>query len=132
MRIIDPVAHERELWRPGVVTRMRVSALTGAVQLCIFEQWCEPGCGAPTHLHKVKEVLTVRAGQADVWVGDEHATLTDGQSAIISARYRHGFRNTGATTLHVEATLALPIFEADFDDLRETIWRWLPDPNPLA
>jgi mannose-6-phosphate isomerase-like protein (cupin superfamily) len=132
MRIIDPVAHERELWRPGVLTRMRVSALTGAAQLCIFEQWCDPGCGAPTHLHVVEEVLTVRAGQAGVWVGDEHATLTTGQSVIVPARYRHGFYNTGETTLHVEATLALPVFEAAFDDLRETVRRWLPNPVPLA
>jgi mannose-6-phosphate isomerase-like protein (cupin superfamily) len=50
---------------------MRASALTGSVQLCVFEQWCEPDCGAPTHLHAVEEVLTVLAGQAEVWVGEE-------------------------------------------------------------
>jgi hypothetical protein len=54
MRIIDHVEQEREQWRPGVLTRMRVSAVTGAAQLCIFEQWCDPGCGAPTHLHAVE------------------------------------------------------------------------------
>ncbi|MBO1909482.1 cupin domain-containing protein [Microvirga sp. 3-52] len=81
---------------------MRISALTGAAQLCIFEQWCDPGCGAPTHLHAVEEVLTVRAGQADVWVSNEYATLTAGQSVIVPAGYRHGFRNAGETTLHVE------------------------------
>lgn len=75
MRIIDTVAHEKELWRPGVLTRMRISALTGAAQVCIFEQWCDPGCGAPPHLHAVEEVLTVIAGQAEVLVGDERATL---------------------------------------------------------
>jgi mannose-6-phosphate isomerase-like protein (cupin superfamily) len=132
MRIIDPVAHEQELWRPGVLTRMRISALTGAAQLCIFEQWCGPGCGAPTHLHAVEEVLTVRAGQAEVWVGDEHAALTAGQSVIVPAGYWHGFRDTGETTLHVEATLAAPIFEAAFDNLRETGRHWLPDPVSLA
>jgi mannose-6-phosphate isomerase-like protein (cupin superfamily) len=126
MRIIDPVEHEQEQWRLGVLTRMRVSALTGAAQLCIFEQWCDPDCGAPTHLHAVEEVLTVLAGQAEVWVGEECATLTAGQSVIVPAGYRHGFRNTGETTLHVEATLAAPMFEAAFDDLRETGRRWLP------
>jgi quercetin dioxygenase-like cupin family protein len=128
MRIIDPIAHEQELWRPGVLTRMRVSALTGAAQLCIFEQWCDPGCGAPTHLHAVEEVLTVLAGQAEVWVGDERTALAAGQSVVVPAGSRHGFRNTGETTLHVEATLAASMFEAAFDDLRETGRRWLPDP----
>ena len=53
----------REEWRAGVTTRMRVSAANGATQLCMFEQWCEPGHGAPTHLHAVEEVLCVRRGR---------------------------------------------------------------------
>jgi quercetin dioxygenase-like cupin family protein len=126
MRIIDHGEHEREPWRPGVLTRMRVSARTGAAQLCIFEQWCDPGSGAPTHLHAVEEVLTVLAGQAEVWVSDERAILSAGQSVVVPAGYRHGFRNAGETMLHVEAALAAPIFEAAYDDLRETGRRWLP------
>ena len=49
-----------ELWRPGVESRMLVSARNSATQLCIFEQWIVPGVGAPTHSHPVEEVLTVR------------------------------------------------------------------------
>jgi mannose-6-phosphate isomerase-like protein (cupin superfamily) len=128
MRIVDHAEQEQELWRPGVLTRMRVSALTGSTQLCVFEQWCDPGCGAPTHLHAVEEVLTVLSGQAEVWVGEERAIITEGQSVIVPAGHRHGFRNTGTTMLHVEAILAAPIFEAAFDDLRETARRWLPSP----
>ncbi len=128
MRIIDHGEQERELWRPGVLTRMRVSAPAGSAQLCIFEQWCDPGCGAPTHLHAVEEVLTVLAGQAEVWVDGERAIVTARQSVIVTAGYRHGFRNIDETTLHVEATLAAPMFEAAFDDLRETGRRWLPVP----
>ena len=124
MRIVDHARQEREDWRPGVVTRMRVSRLTGALQLCVFEQWCDPGCGAPTHLHTVEEVLTVVAGCAEIWVGSERATVTSGQSVIVPAGHRHGFRNTGETMLHVEATLAAPMFEAAFDDLNETRRRW--------
>jgi mannose-6-phosphate isomerase-like protein (cupin superfamily) len=133
MRIVDHAAQEREEWRPGVVTRMRVSALTGAAQLCVFEQWCDPGCGAPTHLHAVEEVLTVLAGRAEIWVGEVRATVTAGQSVIVPAGHRHGFRNAGETTLHVQATLAAPIFEAAFDDLNETRRRWGgPDQMPTG
>jgi mannose-6-phosphate isomerase-like protein (cupin superfamily) len=94
--------------------------------LCIFEQWCNSGCGAPTHLHAVEEVLTVLAGCAEVWVGAERTTVTAGQSVIVPAGHRHGFRSIAEMTLHVEAMLAAPMFEAAFDDLRETGRRWLP------
>jgi mannose-6-phosphate isomerase-like protein (cupin superfamily) len=110
MHIIDHVGQEREQWRPGVLTRMRISTATGAEQLCVFEQWCDPGCGAPPHLHTVEEVLTVRAGRAEIWVGEERATMTAGQSVIVPAGHRHGFGNTGETTLHIEAILAAPLF----------------------
>ncbi len=110
MRIVDHARQEREQWRPGVLTRMRASALTGSVQLCVFEQWCDPGCGAPTHRHTVEEVLTVRAGTAEVWLGEERATLTAGQSVVVPPGQRHGFRNTGETSLHMEAILAAPSF----------------------
>ena len=93
MRIVDHAGQERELWRPGVLTRMRVSALTGAAQLCVFEQWCDPGCGAPAHLHTVEEVLTVLDGCAEIWVGEERTTVMAGQSVIVPAGQRHGFRN---------------------------------------
>jgi quercetin dioxygenase-like cupin family protein len=124
MQMIDHESQSREEWRPGVLTRMRVSALTGAVQLCQFEQWCEPGKGAPTHLHTVEEVLTVLHGQAEFWIEDERSPLSAGQSMIVPAGRKHGFRNSGAGTLHVQATLAAPIFEATFDDRREISRRW--------
>jgi len=78
---MDIIDHEREpleQWRDGVMTRMRVSAVNGAQQLCPFEQFCEPGKGAPTHMHSVEEVLTVLSGEAEIWVEDERATCTGG------------------------------------------------------
>jgi hypothetical protein len=38
---------------------------------------------------------------------------------IVPAGRQHGFRNTGRSTLHVQATLAAPIFEASLDDRSE-------------
>ena len=127
MRIVDLNAEPREEWRKGVLTRMRVSAKNGGTQLCLFEQWCEPGHGAPTHLHAVEEVLCVREGTADVWIDDEHVMLTNGQLVIVPAGRKHGFANAGKTVLHIESTLAAPVFEAAYDDKRETPRRWLPD-----
>lgn len=126
MRIVDHGRQPNEEWRAGVLTRMRVSAINGAAQLCLFEQWCAPGRGAPTHLHAVEEVLTVLDGTAEFWIEDERTALSAGQSVIVPAGRRHGFRNTGETTLHVQATLAAPMFEASFDDKSEVSRRWVP------
>lgn len=126
MQVVDTKLHQREEWRPGVVTRMKASAANGAAQLCLFEQWCEPGLGAPTHLHAVEEVLHVLDGSADVWIDDKHATLTRGQLIIVPAGRKHGFANNGTTELHIQSTLAAPVFEAAYDDKRETPRRWLP------
>ena len=97
MRIIDHESQGREEWRPGVTTRMQVSAVTGSVQLCVFQQWCAPGKGAPTHLHAVEEILTVLDGEAEFWLEDERANLTKGQSIAGAGRpqawlpqHRHG------------------------------------------
>lgn len=124
MHIIDHNRQPFEEWRPGVRTRMHVSALTGAGQLCVFEQFCEPGAGAPSHNHTVEELLTVLDGTAEVWVSEERATLTAGQSVVVTAGEMHRFQNVGESMLHVRAILAAPVFEAAFEDQSETRRRW--------
>ncbi len=126
MRIVSHERQSKEEWRAGVMTRMRVSAINGAVQLCVFEQWCEPECGAPTHLHAVEELLTVLEGQAEFWIENEREPVSAGQSVIVPAGRRHGFRNCGTSILHVQATLAAPIFEASFDDQSQITRRSVP------
>ena len=124
MQIIDPRDTPPEQWRPGVETRMRVSAVNGATQLCIFEQWIAPGAGAPTHTHPVEEVLTVREGEAEMWLDDLRAIVSAGQSLIVPAERKHGFRNSGNVTLHIHAVLASPVFEATPEGATEKVRRW--------
>jgi len=126
MRVIAHLDQPREHWRTGVETRMQVSAGIGASQLCMFEQWVEPGVGAPTHRHAVEEVLTVIAGTAEMWIDEDHFTVTAGQSLLIPAERTHGFRNVGTGTLHIHAVLASAIFEATFEGSPDTVRRWLP------
>ena len=124
--ILDQKLQPKEEWRSGVATQMHVSAETGSNQLCIFEQWCEPGHGAPMHSHAVEEVLMVVSGTARVTVASQNRELTAGQSAVVPAGILHGFTNTGADVLHVRAILAAPVFEAAYEDRTETPRRWLP------
>lgn len=124
MNVSNPGQAVPERWRPGVETRMVVSAANGAAQLCIFEQWVAPGMGAPTHSHPVEEVLTVREGEAEMWIDDDRAVVTSGQSLIVPAGRKHGYRNCGTATLHVHAVLASPVFEAMPEGATEVTRRW--------
>jgi len=124
MKVNDINEMLAEHWRPGVETRMLVSARNGAAQLCIFEQWVAPGVGAPTHSHPVEEVLTVREGEAEMWIDDLRITVSAGQSLIVPARRLHGFRNSGTATLHIHAVLASPVFEMTPEGAMEPVRRW--------
>jgi mannose-6-phosphate isomerase-like protein (cupin superfamily) len=124
MKAIAHQDHPPEVWRPGVETRMLVSAMNGAAQLCIFEQWVAPGAGAPTHHHPVEEVLTVCEGEAEMWIETERLTVPAGRSLIIPAGRCHGFRNSGTSTLHIRAVLASPVFEAIPEGAKEVTRRW--------
>ena len=124
MKVIAHQDSARDVWRPGVETRMLISAENGATQICLFEQWIAPGAGAPTHSHPVEEVLTVRDGEADVWVDDRRVLVRAGQSLLVPAGRRHGFRNSGTATLHIGAVLASPIFEATMEGETEVTRRW--------
>jgi mannose-6-phosphate isomerase-like protein (cupin superfamily) len=124
MIVVDVRDAAPESWRLGVESRMLVAARNGAAQLCIFEQWIAPGAGAPTHSHPVEEVLTVRDGEAEMWLDEERVIVSVGQSLIVPARRRHGFRNSGTTTLHIHAVLASPVFEATMESETEAVRRW--------
>jgi len=124
MMVVDVRDMPPEQWRPGVETRMVVSARNGAAHLCIFEQWVAIGAGAPTHAHPVEEVLTVREGEAEMWIGDERAIVAAGQSLIVPAGRMHGFRNSGTATLHIHAVLASPVFEAAVEGAADVTRRW--------
>jgi quercetin dioxygenase-like cupin family protein len=79
---------------------------------------------APTHHHAVEEVVTVLEGEAEVWLNDSRTNLKPGQSLIVRAGQPHGFQNNGSSTLHIQFTLAAPIFEGAYEDQRETPRRW--------
>lgn len=124
MKAVAHHDHPWEVWRPGVETRMLVSSVSGTAQLCIFEQRVAPGAGAPTHHHPVEEVLTVNEGEAETSIDEERLIVKCGQSLVVPAGRRHGFRNNGTETLHIGAILASPIFEATPEGATEPVRRW--------
>ena len=127
MKVLVHDEQPLERWRDGVMTRMRASALLDGRQLCIFEQYCDPGLGAPTHIHAVEEVLEVIDGEAEIWLGRDMARVGRNQSVLVPAGAWHGFRNVGTGTLHVRATLAACVFEASYEDRAEVSRRYSPN-----
>jgi quercetin dioxygenase-like cupin family protein len=106
MPIVGPSDQTIEEWRPGVRTRLLVSAASGAQSLCMFEQWSEPGRGAPTHTHPgVEEVILVVEGRAEVWIEGETSVLERGGTALVPPHALHGFRNAGTEILHTLTAL---------------------------
>jgi mannose-6-phosphate isomerase-like protein (cupin superfamily) len=94
-------------WRPGVGTRLHAAASTGADRLCLIEQLCDPGAGAPPHRHEdVEEVLAVLEGRARVRVEDEAAELRAGESVVIPPGAWHGFTNVGDGVLRTFAAFS--------------------------
>jgi len=96
-----------EKWRPGVRTRLRASAALGAEQLCVFEQWSEPGTGAPRHLHpEDEELILVLTGFALLEVDGKEEELEAGDTVVLPPGIWHGLLNTGESTLHTLAVFS--------------------------
>ncbi|MDR6874106.1 mannose-6-phosphate isomerase-like protein (cupin superfamily) [Bosea sp. BE125] len=126
MQVLDHNTQPLEKWRDGVMTLMRASATVQSKQLCIFDQFCDPGLGAPMHIHAVEEVLEVYEGTAEIYLRNESMIVTANQSVLIPAGARHGFKNVGTGILRVRATLAAAIFEASYDNSSELSRRYVP------
>lgn len=104
-------------WRQGVVTRLHVAASTGATQLCIFEQRCEPGTGAPAHVHPgVEEAVTVLEGACEFWIGAESHLLEAVETILVPPGARHGFTNVGASTLRTLAVFPVAAPPVEYED----------------
>jgi quercetin dioxygenase-like cupin family protein len=105
-----------------VLTRLHAASSTGSEQLCVLEQVCAPGTGAPPHRHEgVEELVAVFEGRACFFVGDEEAELTAGESLLVPAGARHGFTNVGEDVLRVLAVFPAPAPTVQYEDELETV-----------
>jgi quercetin dioxygenase-like cupin family protein len=96
-----------EEWRPGVVTRLRASAGLGAERVCAFEQWADPGTGAPRHCHpEVEELVLILAGAGRFELDGVEEDVGAGDTVVVRPGLWHGFVNTGDEVLHVLAVFS--------------------------
>ena len=66
----------------------------------------------------------MREGEAEMWMDEQRVVVAAGQSLIVPAGRKHGFRNSDTTTLHIHAVLASPAFEQTMDGAAEPTRRW--------
>jgi mannose-6-phosphate isomerase-like protein (cupin superfamily) len=59
-----------------------------------------------------------------MWLDEERVVVAAGQSMLVPPRRRHGFRNSGTTTLHIHAVLASAVFEQMPDGASQMVRRW--------
>jgi mannose-6-phosphate isomerase-like protein (cupin superfamily) len=96
--------------------------MTGAEHLCLIEQLCTPGAGAPAHRHDaVEEAIVVLEGRAQFFVDEEEAELTAGESVLVPAGARHGFTNVGEEVLRVLAVFSDPAPKVEYEGEPETL-----------
>lgn len=68
----------------------------------------EPGKGPDLHRHPYSETWVILGGEATFDVDDVQFTATEGQTAVVPAGIWHGFKNTGASRLHIMCVHASP------------------------
>ena len=101
-------------WRDGVRTRLHRTASLAPAGLCVLEQWCDPGAGAPMHAHaNAEELVGVLEGTAEFSLGEGRSVARAGDSVLLPAGGRHSFRNSGDGVLHTLAVFdtARPLVE---------------------
>jgi quercetin dioxygenase-like cupin family protein len=89
---------------------------TGAAGSGVVYFHVEPGQYLPTHTDSPEEVLYIIAGTGEAQVGDEHATVSAGDVAVIPSMVPHGIRNTGEETLKVIGFFADATIVSTFEE----------------
>ena len=113
------VEHRQCPWAPGSAGQgSRIKAIadpTGQVAgLALHHQECEPGVGAATHTHDFEELITVVAGTAEVWLGEQRQVIGPGTTVFIPTGVAHGFINVGDTLLQLQFVIAASQLRATF------------------
>jgi quercetin dioxygenase-like cupin family protein len=109
-------------WRPGVRTRLHQTGSIEPASFCILEQWCEPGRGAPTHVHdNAEELVLVLEGEAEIWADGPAEVAGAGASVLLPAGSWHGFRNAGEDELHTLAVFGVARPHVRYEDAPEVL-----------
>jgi len=94
----------------GLPSQHIVTEQVGATSLFLGQQWLEPGDEVFRHAHPCEEAVMFLSGSGEATLDGEVVTFEAGCSLFFPAGVVHGFRNTGATTMHVVIVFPVPHF----------------------
>ncbi len=82
-------------------------ANTGCKTFVVMDVSLEPGFGHDFHKHPAQdEMIIVKAGRIEQWIGEERTILETGDSVYLDADVVHASFNTGGETVHLQVVLA--------------------------
>ena len=82
-------------------------ANTGCKTFVVMDVSLEPGFGHDFHKHPDQdEMIIVKAGQIEQWIGEERTMLGVGDSVYLDADVVHASFNVGSETAHLQVVLA--------------------------
>ena len=80
---------------------------TGCKTFVIMDVSLDPGFGHDFHKHPEQdEMIIVKAGQIEQWIGQERTILEVGDSVYLDADVVHASFNVGSETAHLQVVLA--------------------------
>jgi quercetin dioxygenase-like cupin family protein len=80
---------------------------TGCKTFVVMDVSLEPGFGHDFHKHPDQdEMIIVKAGKVEQWIGEEHTVLEAGDSVYLDADVVHASFNVGDDTVHMQVVLA--------------------------
>ena len=80
---------------------------TGGKTFVIMDVSLDPGFGHDFHKHPEQdEMIIVKAGQIEQWIGEENTLLEVGDSVYLDADVVHASFNVGSETAHLQVILA--------------------------
>lgn len=94
----------------GITIQIISPESEGTLQMFLAD--LEPGSrsGAEMDTHEGEESGLVLAGQLELWLGDKHFHLHEGDSFQFSSRTPHRYANPGETTARVQWVVTPPIY----------------------
>jgi quercetin dioxygenase-like cupin family protein len=89
---------------------------TGCKTFVVMDVSLEPGFGHDFHKHPAQdEMIIVKAGQIEQWIGEEHTVLAAGDSVYLDADVVHASFNVGSETAHLQVVLAPAVGDAGYE-----------------
>ena len=89
---------------------------TGCKTFVIMDVSLDPGFGHDFHKHPEQdEMIIVKAGQIEQWIGDEHTILEVGDSVYLDADVVHASFNVGDVPVRMFVVLAPSIGDEGYE-----------------